>query len=268
MQIEWNAHMFSSDFSRYPLHSRAAYAPDQSQFVPDPLALYMERMNTEGIDRAVLVHPEPYGDDHRLVLDCLEREPGLFLGTSLYFPGDPDASQKLTNLVKSQPKIISTRFHAHRKTTAYLKSFAEDGVRAIWRTAGELGLVIELHIGPEFGAEIADIMRLYPDFPVLIDHFAEPQWGTAIEYVDILRLADFKNVYMKISGLGHFSDDAPFYADMRPFTRWVVDAFGPERLVWGSGSPKIIDTHLDHFTADERAKVRGGNLQRLLPFSA
>ena len=39
----------------------------------------MEHIKTEGIDRAVLEHPEPYGDDHRLVLNCPRREPDLFL---------------------------------------------------------------------------------------------------------------------------------------------------------------------------------------------
>ena len=75
MIIEWNAHMFSRDTQRYPFHSRAAYLPDTDLLEVDPLAAYLERMRREGIDRAVLVHPEPYGDDHRLLLDCLAREP-------------------------------------------------------------------------------------------------------------------------------------------------------------------------------------------------
>mgnify|MGYP000107878434 CR=1 FL=1 len=28
--------------------------------------------------------------------------------------------------------------------------------------------------------------------------------------------------------------------EAKPFTRWVVDAFGPDRLVWGSGTPAIV----------------------------
>ncbi|MBT7099682.1 hypothetical protein HN937_20065, partial [Candidatus Poribacteria bacterium] len=53
MIIEWNAHMFSSDTSRYPFHPRAAYTPDASRFEADPLAAYVERMEAFGIDRAV-----------------------------------------------------------------------------------------------------------------------------------------------------------------------------------------------------------------------
>lgn len=266
MIIEWNAHMFSQDTNRYPFHPRAAYTPGSERLSSDPLADYLEHMALEGIDRAVLVHPEPYGDDHRLVLDCLDREPIRFLGTSLFYPKDADAPQKLKDLIQQEPRIISTRFHAHRGKTMYLDSFNDPGVRALWKTAGALGLIIELHIGPDYAAQVRDVVRDYPSFPVLIDHLAEPHMGHAVDYADVLALADFDNVYIKLSGLNHFSTDAPLYLKAKPFTRWVVDAFGPDRLVWGSGTPKIVDTHLAHLSEADRAKVKGGNLARLLPF--
>lgn len=266
MIIEWNAHMFSRDTTRYPLHPRAAYRPDPADWSDDPLADYLAHMAAAGIDKAVLVHPEPYGDDHRLVLDCLQREPTRFLATSLFYPSDADAPQKLTDLVRQEPKIISTRFHAHRGTQAYLDSFTEPGVRALWETAGQLGLIIELHIGPNYAREVADVIRAYPTYPVLIDHLAEPLMGNPIEFADVLALAQFDHVYMKLSGLNHFSKDAPLYLEAKPFTRWVVDAFGPDRLVWGSGTPQIVDAHLAHLSEADRDKVKGGNLAHLLPF--
>jgi predicted TIM-barrel fold metal-dependent hydrolase len=264
MIIEWNTHIFSADTERYPFHPRAAYVPDATRLLADPLAGYIARMKRAGIDRAVLVHPEPYGDDHRLILDCLDREPELFWGTSLYYPHDPDAPRKLRDLVSGQPRIVGTRFHAHQGKEMYLSSFDEPGVRALWETAGELGLVIELHIGPDYGAQVARAIRDYPDFPVLIDHLAEPHMGSAVEYADILALARYDNVYMKLSGLNHFCQDAPHYLSARDFTRLVIDAYGPDRMVWGSGTPGIVDAHMDRETEAERARVKGGNLARLL----
>ena len=75
MIIEWGAHMFSRDGRRFPFHPQATYTPDDSQLLDDPLAVYLEYMRREGVDRAVLVQPEPYGDDHALLLECLAREP-------------------------------------------------------------------------------------------------------------------------------------------------------------------------------------------------
>ena len=41
MIIEWNAHIFSPDTQRYPLHPKATYQPDVSVHPPDPLAAYL-----------------------------------------------------------------------------------------------------------------------------------------------------------------------------------------------------------------------------------
>jgi predicted TIM-barrel fold metal-dependent hydrolase len=264
MIVEWNAHMFSRDVERFPFHAKAAYKPNVDRLSPDPLAEYLKRLDEEGIDRAVLVHPEPYGDDHRLVLDCLEREPDRLRGTALYYPKDPEAPAKLEALIKQHPKIVAFRFHAHRGKEQYLESFDADGVRALWRKAADLGLIVELHIGPNYAAQAEARIREFPDTPVLIDHLAEAKLGTPIEYADVLALASYGNVYMKLSGINHFAPDGPLYESAMRFTRQVADAYGPNRLVWGSGTPKIVDAHLAHWSASDREKVKGDTLIRLL----
>jgi L-fuconolactonase len=267
MIVEWNAHLFSPDLQRYPFHPQAAYRPDVSQKPVDPLAAYLQRMVEDGIDRAVIVHPEPYGDDHRLVLECLEREPERLKGTSLFYPRDPDAPRRLEELVARQPGIVATRFHAHRGKAAYLDSFHDQGVRALWEKAVQLGLIVELHIGPDYAAQVAEVLRQIPETIVLIDHLAEPHLGNAVEFAQVLELAAFEQVYMKLSGLNHFAADEPLYTSARPFTRRVIEAFGPERMVWGSGAPQIVDAHLEDYSEAERMQVKGGNLARLLGWS-
>jgi predicted TIM-barrel fold metal-dependent hydrolase len=266
MIIEWNTHIFSPDVGRYPFHRDAAYTPDVSKQPADPLSTYLERMEQEGIDRAVLVHPEPYGDDHRLVLDCLDREPERLRATCLFYPKDPDAPRKLRDLIARHPRIIALRFHAHRGKEMYLDSFTSTEVRRLWETGLELGLIIELHIGPNYAQQVAEMLRAYPESTVLIDHLAEPHTGDAVEYVHVLDLADFDRAYMKLSGLNHFAQDAPLYLSARPFTRRVVEAFGADRLVWGSGTPEIVDAHAPEFSEADRLKVKGGNLAGLLGF--
>lgn len=265
MIIEWNAHLFSSNLERYPFHPRAAYQPDLSAEPADPLPAYLQRMETEGIDRAVVVHPEPYGDDHRLILECLEREPQRLKGTSLFYPWDAEAPRKLSELTARCPALVATRFHAHRGKEMYLDSFADAGVRALWNRALELGQILELHIGPNYAGQVAQALReTNPEAVVLIDHLAEPHMGTGVEFADVLELAAFPNVYMKLSGLSHFSTDGPLYPSAEPFTRRVIREFGPHRCVWGAGKPAVVDAHMASYTDHERALVKGGNLQRLL----
>ena len=267
MIVEWNTHIFSPDLDKYPIHPRAAYTPDLSKNPADPLAAYLADMERRQIDRAVIVHPEPYGDDHRLVLECLEREPERLKGTSLFYPKDRDAPQRLEALVAQQPLIIATRFHAHRNKEMYLGSFDDVGVRGLWEKAVELGLIIELHIGPDYGAQVGKLLREYPQTVALIDHLAEPHMGTAVEFAQVLELAQFERVYMKLSGLSHFAQDDPFYESAKPFTRQVIAAFGPQRMVWGSGDPQIVDIHMEGYSAADREAVKGGNLAALLGWS-
>lgn len=267
MIIEWNTHIFSADVERYPFHQRAVYTPSPGRLLQDPLGSYKQHMKQEGIERAVLVHPEPYGDDHRLVLDCVDQESELFKITSLFYPKDEDAPQRVEELVQQQPKVVSTRFHAHRGKEIYLDSFADKGVRALWQKAVELGLIVELHIGPDYARQVADVLRDFPQTVALIDHLAEPHMGNAVEFADVLELAKFDQVYMKLSGLNHFAQDAPIYESVRPFTRRVIEAFGSERLVWGGGSPGIVDIHMEGYSEEDKAKVKGGNLASLLNFT-
>lgn len=265
--IEWNAHIFSPDLTRYPIHPKAVYTPNVSVHPSDPLAKYLQRLNEEGIDRAVIVHPEPYGDDHSLILDCLKREPKRLRGTSLFYPKDPQAPAKLAALVKQEPHIVSTRFHAHRGKENYLDTFADAGVRALWKQAVDLGLVIELHIGPNYARQAGEAIKAFPGCKVLIDHLAEQHMGTPAEFADVLDLAQYPNVYMKLSGLNHFATDEPYYESALPFTNRVIKEFGPERVVWGSGTPKIVDIHMSGYSESERASVKGGNIRKLLAWN-
>ena len=263
--IEWNQHMFSSNTQKFPFSPRGTYKPEVSRLSADPLADYQAHLKQFGIDRALFVHPEPYGDDHALVLDCLARtSPGQFKATSMFFPKDDDAPAKLEALVKKESRICSTRFHLHRGNTHYFGSFAEPGVRALWKKAVDLNLVVELDLGPNYARDAGSAIAAFPGCKVLIDHMCNPKSGMIWEYGDVLDLAKYPNVYMKMSSLGYMADDKPDYESLIPFTRRVIKEFGPDRMVWSGDFPHIADVHMKGYPAADIAKVKGGNLQRLL----
>lgn len=261
MIVEWNTHLFSSDTATYPFHPVAPYLPSPERRHADPLAAYVDSMESRGVDRAVLVHPEPYGDDHRLVLDCAAEDPERFRATSLFFPRDREAPQKLEALVDEYGEVlIATRIHSSPR---YLETFEDPGVERLWEAAAALDQIVELHLNPGYAESAATQIAAHPDTPVVIDHLAEPQTGDAIDYADVLALAEYDNVYMKFSALDHFADDGPLFESVRPFTRWVIDAFGPDRMIWGKGSPEVIDAHFKGYSSGDRAKVKGETLLEL-----
>ncbi len=262
--VEWNVHFFSSETENYPFHSQATYTPDVSRLAKDPLQAYLSQLDAQGIGKGVVVQPEPYGDDHSLLLDCLQRAPKRLKGTSLFYPKDQDAPKKLETLVRAHPEIVATRFHAHRGKEIYLNTFADPGVRALWKKAADLDIVIELHIGPNYALQVKEAINAFPGCKVLIDHFAEPHLGDAVEFANILNLGNLPNVYMKFSGLGHFADDEPDFLSALPFTKQVLDAFGPDRMVMGGLSPKTVEKHMLDYSSDDIAKVTGKNILELL----
>lgn len=262
--IEWNAHLFSANTSKYPFHSKATYIPDTSRLSDDPLGEYLRHLDKHGIDKAVVVHPEPYGDDHSLIIDAVKQSEGRLKGTSLFYPKDTTAPRKLAALAKSHPEIVATRFHAHRGKENYLDSFDDPGVRALWSQAVDHNIIIELHIGPSYAKSAVKAIKDYPGCKVLIDHLAEPNLGNAVEYSHILKMAELPNVYMKFSGLAHFATDAPDFLSARTFTDQVIDAFGVDRMVMGGVLPATVDAHMTNFSEKDRAKVKGNNLRELL----
>ena len=267
MIVEWTAHVFSSDLERYPLYEGAHYIPGEERFLPDPLTEDLASLDARGIDRAVLVHPEPYGDDHRFIIDCLAREPGRLKGTCLFFPRDPRAVGKMEALVEREPRIVALRFHAVRAGRGfYFDSLADEGVRRLWRWAGELGLIIELHIGPAYAVPAAKEIQSCPDFPVVIDHLGKPDCGTPEEYESVVALSRFDNVYMKISAVRRVSCEPEPHLDAKPLVGRLASAFGPDRLVWGGGSPSVVDLLLDDLSEAERAKIKGDSLAAMLDF--
>jgi len=141
--------------------------------------------------------------------------------------------------MRQQPLFIATRFHPLGGKDLGPDSSLDPGVQAIWKKALELGLIIELHMDSTYAHPVANMLRQYPESTVVVDHLA---------------------------GLNHFARDEPHYLSARPFTRRVIAEFGPDQLVWGSDTPGIVDAHMPEFSEQDRLKVKGGNLVRLLGF--
>src|SRR5262245_44420925 len=106
--IDSHIHLF--DPAQAPYHPKATYQPPAA-----PLAPYLDFVRQAGIDHTIIVHPEPYQDDHSYLEYCFanERPKGLFKGTCLFDPIDPGTPARMEALVKKHPKrIVALRVHA------------------------------------------------------------------------------------------------------------------------------------------------------------
>ena len=78
--IDTHLHCFAgTKDARFPYHARAPYRPEPAA-TPEHLLKCMEGA---GVSHAIVVHPEPYQDDHRYLEYCLEVGKKRLKGTCL-----------------------------------------------------------------------------------------------------------------------------------------------------------------------------------------
>ena len=280
--IETHVHLFAGD-PRFP-YNRGSYAPHKL-----PVEEYVKFAVEAHIDHAVIVHPEPYQDDHRYLEYSFAHEPspGFFKGTCLFDPIDPATPQRMQALVKRNPgRIVGLRIHETHEagtpsTTSGLirdRDLRNPQMAVTWRAAHELGLAIQIHCIPHYAAAIGELASQFQDTPVILDHLARPGQGTTEEYDQVLKLAQIPRVYMKYSSTGVASaSKQPFpHADAKPLVRRVYQAFGADKIILGELGGNMTEFHqamqLFHFmfdfaSASERASIQGVNAKKLFAFS-
>jgi predicted TIM-barrel fold metal-dependent hydrolase len=231
-------------------------------------------MAAAGVKRAVCVQPSAYGYDHRYLCDSLRAYPKQLAGAGLVDPARPDAADELTRLVRTLGlRGIRLNPLANR----------QDGGRAhiacepIWRRAAEFNAVLGFLIGSEQLAALRPWVERYPNAPVVIDHLARmppEQAPNGPLLRDLLALAAFPNVTVKLSGIPVVSRLPYPHEDMHGVLRAVYDAFGPDRLMWATDFPWILKQggydeclalarDLPWLSAADRRAILGGTALRV-----
>jgi predicted TIM-barrel fold metal-dependent hydrolase len=141
------------------------------------------------------------------------------------------------------------------------------------------GLTFDLCVLPHQLGLAAELVDHCPDVTFVLDHCGVPDVASgAIEpwQSGLKTLAERPNVIAKISGVVAYGDaDSWTLTDIRPYVETTADAFGPDRIVWGSDNPVcnlgggmavwVAATHAltDGWADDERAMFYRGNACKL-----
>jgi predicted TIM-barrel fold metal-dependent hydrolase len=232
-------------------------------------------MDGAGVDYAVVVHPEPYQDDHDYLEHCLDVGKGRLKGTCLYFAGRAGSLEKMAALVKRRPGQIATaRIHAYAPDR--LPPFGKPELRALWKQAADLGLIVQLHFEPRYAPGFEPLIEEFPGTTVIIDHLGRPLQGTPEEHARVIGWSKYRNTVIKLSAIPPRTQFP--HRDAAPFVRQAADAFGPDRMIYGGGfepgatGDQYLATrerllgYVSHFSAADQDKVAGGTAARLFKF--
>lgn len=267
--VDTHVHCFAgTDDKRFPYHEKAPYKPDTAA-TPEQL---LKLMDGAGVDYAVIVHPEPYQDDHRYLEHVLSVGKKRLKGTCLFFADrlDPKA---MTALVKKVP-IVAVRIHAY--ASERLPPFGKPELKALWKLAADLGIAVQLHFEPRYAPGFERLVQEFADTRVIIDHMGRPFQGTPKEHTVVVGWAKYRNAVMKLSEIPA-QKEVPD-REIGPIVKGLVEAWGADRLIYGGGhSPEATAESyraarertakfLDKMPAADVAKVLGGNAVRLFGF--
>ena len=150
----------------------------------------------------------------------------------------------------------------------------DDFVRGI-ACLREFGFTYDILIYPKQLPAALELVARLPEQRFIIDHLAKPEIktrGAASWATHMRNIAQNPNVYCKLSGLVTEADWRHWKSeDFKPYLDVVFDAFGPQRLMFGSDWPvcllagsyqqvkQVIEDYLNGHSEDEKEKIFGNN---------
>jgi predicted TIM-barrel fold metal-dependent hydrolase len=270
LRIDSHLHCFAGPGDpRFPYHDRGPYKPEKAA-TPEHL---LDCMQQARVDYAIVVHPEPYEDDHRYLEHCLSVGKSKLKGTLLVFADREGSLEKIPGLCQQLP-VVSVRIHAYAPER--LPPFGKPELRRLWSLAADHGLAVQLHFQPGYAPGFEPLIREFKDTKVIIDHMGRPFQGTPAEHAVVLRWARFDNTIMKLSSIPEQSMYP--HRDITPIVRQLTDAWGADRMIYGGGFNESTTgdsyhqaferarSYLSQLSAADQAKILGGTAAKLFKF--
>ena len=222
-----------------PTAPRWTSEPDE----PGTAELLIDDMDSNGVDRSVLVQTSWSTWDNGYVADCARKYPDRFASMGLI---DPLAAGNAETAAywMDERGMAGFRFHpAYYEVDNPVEGpiLTKPENAAMFRAIEERGGIVQVHCPADFAPQLDEAAARYPGITWLIDHMMYPLPEMAADGWDAYRpvtgLARRPNILMKISDVHSRSNQDFPHTDMLDAVKMAFEAFGPERCMWGTGYP-------------------------------
>jgi L-fuconolactonase len=230
------------------------------------------------IDGTVLVQTVTVADETPELLDIAAHEP-MVLGVVGWVDLTADDVTSPLAALRDHPggeRLVGIRHQVQDEPDP--RWLCRPDVRRGLAAVAEAGLAYDLLITPPQLDAAAETVAALPGLTFVLDHAGKPRIRDGEMELwrrPIVELARHDNVTVKLSGLVTEADHATWRVEeLRPYTHALFDAFGPDRVIFGSDWPvcllaasynAVIDA-AEQVTAalstHERASVFGANAVR------
>lgn len=276
--IDAHAHIWTDDFTRYPLAPWAVPADMKpATFTAEELLAVVK---PHGVERVVLIQHAPlHGYDNSYILDCAREYPGIFSVVAMINERTPDLHNRLRFLRDAGARgiRIGPTKHADRTLNVDPARWLDaPGMQSLWRSATDLGVAVCPLLGPAYLGSLDLMCEKNPETVCVIDHIGHINPNEPETVTELYRLARHRHVFVKLSAFYKFLDGRPPYDDLVPMIRGVIDAFGPDRLMWASDLPyqlnnnnryidavALFNSEIHDLSSSDRYKIMYGTAERV-----
>lgn len=199
-------------------------------------------MDEAGVDAAV-IHLVPWDPNcHELVQDAVANYPGRFAMLGELPPTDPQSKDRVASWL-DQPGMLGLRYVLLNDPQ---RQWLHNGdMDWLWPAAEEAGVPITV-LATDSMDLIGGIAERHPGLRLTIDHLGGRGGMTTLKdheamthMPDMLALAKYPNVAVKATGAPGYSSEAYPFPIMLTYLRQIYDAFGPQRMFWGTDITKM-----------------------------
>jgi L-fuconolactonase len=236
MRLDSHQHFWRYSAEKYPWMK--AEWPIRRDFLPPDLAPLLAAAELDG---AIAVQARQELAENDFLLGLADHHPLVKGVVGWVDLRSPQVDEQLRTFA-AHPKALGVR-HVVQDEPDDQFMLRPEFIRGIGRLKA-FDLTYDLLVFPKQLPAAIRLVEQFPDQPFVLDHIAKPAIaaGTLSPWREQLReLAKFPNVCCKVSGMVTEAKWVGWQqADFRPFLDVVSEAFGFERLMYGSDWPVAL----------------------------
>lgn len=236
MRLDAHQHFWIYSPADYPWIQ--ADWPLRRDFLPADLAPLLQ---ASGLDGSVAVQARQSLEESRWLLELADASPFIKGVVGWVDLRAPAVEEQLGRLA-AHPKFVGVR-HVVQDEPDDRFMLGADFLRGIGKLK-EFGLTYDLLVYPRQLPAAIELARAFPEQAFVLDHLAKPliREGRLSPWREQIReLAALPNVMCKVSGLVTEARWKAWDAgDFLPFLDVAFQAFGPDRLMYGSDWPVAL----------------------------
>jgi L-fuconolactonase len=253
--VDAQIHLFASE-----AQERARRIGQTTLTAPEVVA----QMDAAGVDRAYLV---PVGSAANDVCLAAARDwPERFRVVGIPRLKDP-TSRDLISTWRADGFTGARMAFPPFRDPSWLRDGTADW---FWPAAESAGIPLTVWAPNQFD-EVGDIAASHPKLRLCVDHlnlYVDDKGASAVGAVvdRLLPLAEYPNIAVKASALPAHSAEAFPYRDLHRPLKDVLDAFGANRVFWGSDLTRLLcslDDAMRMFT-EQLGFLEGADLERVM----